>query len=110
MKIDALQAESTRLHAIDAAYLEQSYLGRVGKWLQPVFAPAGYDWKITVGILASFPAREIIVSTLESPGISPDAPLYSPPEAAAPVATHTRRRSFIYTEETRIMQQHIYHA
>ncbi len=62
--MDALQAESARLHAIDAAYLEQSYLGRVGKWLQPVFAPAGYDWKITVGILASFPAREVIVSTL----------------------------------------------
>ena len=62
--MEPLQAESERLHAMDAAYLEQSYLGRMGKWLQPVFAPAGYDWKITVGILASFPAREIIVSTL----------------------------------------------
>ncbi|MGB0418511.1 MAG: ferrous iron transport protein B [Opitutales bacterium] len=62
--MEPLQAESERLHARDAAYLEQSYLGRMGKWLQPIFAPAGYDWKITVGILASFPAREIIVSTL----------------------------------------------
>ncbi|HAV14374.1 MAG TPA: ferrous iron transport protein B [Opitutae bacterium] len=50
--------------AIDAAYLEQSYMGRFGKFVQPVFAPAGYDWKITVGVLASFPAREIIISTL----------------------------------------------
>ena len=49
---------------IDAAYLEQSYLGRLGKFIQPVFAPAGYDWKITVGVLASFPAREVIISTL----------------------------------------------
>jgi ferrous iron transport protein B len=49
---------------IDAAYLEQSYMGRVGKFVQPIFAPAGYDWKITVGVLASFPAREIIISTL----------------------------------------------
>ena len=49
---------------LDAAYLEQSYMGRFGKVVQPVFAPAGYDWKITVGVLASFPAREIIVSTL----------------------------------------------
>ncbi len=49
---------------IDAAYLEQSYMGRFGKFVQPVFAPAGYDWKITVGVLASFPAREIIISTL----------------------------------------------
>jgi ferrous iron transport protein B len=49
---------------IDAAYLEQSYLGRFGKFVQPAFAPAGYDWKITVGVLASFPARELIISTL----------------------------------------------
>jgi ferrous iron transport protein B len=48
----------------DAAYLEQSYMGRFGKFVQPIFAPAGYDWKITVGVLASFPAREIIISTL----------------------------------------------
>ena len=49
---------------IAAQYLEQSYLGRFGKFVQPIFAPAGYDWKITVGVLASFPAREIIISTL----------------------------------------------
>ena len=39
-------------------------MGRFGKLVQPVFAPAGYDWKITVGVLASFPAREVIISTL----------------------------------------------
>jgi ferrous iron transport protein B len=50
--------------AVDAAYLEQSFLGRAGKTVQPVFAPAGFDWKTTVGVLASFPAREVIVSTL----------------------------------------------
>lgn len=49
---------------INAAYLEQSFLGRFGQFAQPVFAPAGYDWKITVGVLASFPAREVIISTL----------------------------------------------
>lgn len=49
---------------IAARYLEQSYMGRFGKFVQPIFAPAGYDWKITVGVLASFPAREIIISTL----------------------------------------------
>ena len=47
-----------------ATYLENSYLGRFGHWVQPAFAPAGFDWKITVGVLASFPARELIVSTL----------------------------------------------
>ena len=49
---------------LDSAYVESSYLGRVGKVIQPVFALAGFDWKITVGVLASFPAREVIVSTL----------------------------------------------
>jgi Fe2+ transport system protein B len=39
-------------------------MGRFGKMVQPIFAPAGYDWKITVGVLASFPAREVIISTL----------------------------------------------
>ncbi len=50
--------------ALAAAYMEQSYLGRLGKSIQPIFAPAGFDWKITVGVLASFPAREVIISTL----------------------------------------------
>ena len=49
---------------LGSAFIEASYLGRLGKAVQPVFALAGYDWKITVGILASFPAREVIVSTL----------------------------------------------
>lgn len=50
--------------AVNAAYIEQSYLARAGRALQPLFAPAGFDWKITVGVLASFPAREVIVATL----------------------------------------------
>lgn len=56
--------QATIQASVDAAYLEQSYMGLFGKFMQPVFAPAGYDWKITVGVLASFPAREIIISTL----------------------------------------------
>lgn len=51
-------------HDVAGAYIEQSVLGRAGKAIQPIFAPAGFDWKITVGVLASFPAREVIVSTL----------------------------------------------
>ena len=50
--------------AVDAAYIEQRYLARAGRALQPIFAPAGFDWKITVGVLASFPAREVIIATL----------------------------------------------
>jgi ferrous iron transport protein B len=51
-------------HRIGGAYIEQSYLGRFGKSVQPVFDPAGFDWKITVGVLSSFPAREVIIATM----------------------------------------------
>lgn len=47
-----------------ARYLEASYMGTMGKAVQPIFALAGFDWKITVGILSSFPARETIIATL----------------------------------------------
>ena len=41
-----------------------SYLGRVGRALEPAFAPLGWDWRIGTAALASFPAREVIVGTL----------------------------------------------
>ncbi|MCC7054065.1 MAG: ferrous iron transport protein B [Gemmatimonadaceae bacterium] len=44
--------------------LENSALGRVGKLIEPVVRPLGYDWKIGVSIAASFAAREVFVSTM----------------------------------------------
>ena len=49
---------------VEGAFVEASYMGQFGKAVQPVFEPAGYDWKITVGVLSSFPAREVIIATL----------------------------------------------
>jgi len=46
------------------AILEQSYAARIGHALDPVFAPMGFDWRINVGIIGSFAARELMVSTL----------------------------------------------
>jgi len=46
------------------AQLRNSYLGRIGHAVDPVFAPLGWDWKITMATLASFPAREVIIATL----------------------------------------------
>jgi ferrous iron transport protein B len=63
IELDANQSSELE-RQVAARYLEQSYMGRFGKFVQPIFEPAGYDWKITVGVLASFPAREIIISTL----------------------------------------------
>jgi len=57
--------ERARLDAAEAAaYLEQSWLANIGRAVQPVFAPAGFDWRMTVGVLAAFPARELVVPTL----------------------------------------------
>lgn len=57
--------ERARLDAAEgAAYLEQSYLASIGHTIQPVFAPAGFDWRMTVGVLAAFPARELVLPTL----------------------------------------------
>ncbi len=58
------EAQAELANSINAAYIEQSLMGRAGKFVQPVFDPAGFDWKISIAILASFPAREVIVSTL----------------------------------------------
>lgn len=44
--------------------LEQSYAGKLGRTIEPAIAPLGYDWKIGVAIIASFAAREVLVSTL----------------------------------------------
>jgi ferrous iron transport protein B len=49
---------------LESAQIEQSFLGRFGRAVQPVFEPAGFDWKLTVGVLSSFPAREVIIATL----------------------------------------------
>jgi ferrous iron transport protein B len=41
-----------------------SFAGQIGRAIQPVFAPLGYDWQLTVGVLTSFLAREVFVSTM----------------------------------------------
>ena len=44
--------------------IHQSYAGRIGHAIEPVIEPLGFDWKIGVGLLTSFAAREVMVSTL----------------------------------------------
>ncbi|HZH98803.1 MAG TPA: nucleoside recognition domain-containing protein, partial [Fimbriimonadaceae bacterium] len=44
--------------------LADSYLGQFGRTIEPVFRPAGFDWRITTSILAAFPARELVVPSL----------------------------------------------
>ncbi len=43
---------------------EQSFIGRIGKTIEPVFIPQGFDWKLDVGLLAGVGAKEIVASTM----------------------------------------------
>ena len=58
-------ASESELEDKIAAYrLEHSFIGIVGKTIEPVIKPLGYDWKIGIGLVASFAAREVFVGTL----------------------------------------------
>ena len=47
-----------------AALLQNSYAGMMGKAIEPVIAPLGYDWKIGIALITSFAAREVFVGTM----------------------------------------------
>jgi ferrous iron transport protein B len=69
-KIIQLEQKDTNISASEmenkvAAYkLENSYIGIMGKSIEPIIAPLGYDWKIGIAIISSFAAREVFVGTL----------------------------------------------
>ncbi len=61
----ALQVELDRVDNEAAAeHLAQSLLGRAGQAIEPVFAPLGWDWKVSAAVIAGFPAREVVVAVL----------------------------------------------
>ena len=47
-----------------AAQLEQSWLGRAGKVIEPAFEPLGWDWRVSSAVIAGFPAREVVIAVL----------------------------------------------
>lgn len=52
------------LRAREKERAEKSYIGRIGKFIEPVFAPIGIDWRGSVALLTGFVAKEIVVSTM----------------------------------------------
>lgn len=56
--------EDEKEHYLLSYRTENSLLGNMGKFVEPVFRPLGYDWKISIAVLGSFAARETFVSTL----------------------------------------------
>ncbi|HRE77695.1 MAG TPA: ferrous iron transport protein B [Flavobacterium sp.] len=57
-------AENDLNDKIASYKLENSYIGIIGKSIEPIIKPLGYDWKIGIGIVASFAAREVFVGTM----------------------------------------------
>ncbi|NQV28358.1 MAG: ferrous iron transport protein B [Rhodopirellula sp.] len=60
-ELDQLLDEQNHL---SGSLIEASFLGRMGHAIEPAVRPLGWDWKIGVGVIASFPAREVIIATL----------------------------------------------
>ncbi|MBI4820777.1 MAG: ferrous iron transport protein B [Deltaproteobacteria bacterium] len=60
----ATEARATEEGRLRAAQLESSLAGRIGRFIEPVIEPIGFDWKIGIGLIGSFAAREVLVSTL----------------------------------------------
>jgi ferrous iron transport protein B len=46
------------------AHLRQSYAGRLGRVIEPAIRPLGFDWQMGIGVVSSFAAREVFVSTM----------------------------------------------
>ena len=58
--LDQVAAE----HSLAAAQMEQSWLGRIGRTIEPVFKPLGWDWRVSSAVVAGFPAREVVVAVM----------------------------------------------
>ena len=56
--------EKAKSQEIASYKLENSYIGNMGKAIEPLVKPLGYDWKIGIALITSFAAREVFVSTL----------------------------------------------
>jgi len=84
--------DAARVEALEGdlagATLRNSFAGRVGRALEPVLAPLGFDWRIGIGLVTSFAAREVMVSTMATVFNLGDA-------AAAPVSLRETLRTAV---------------
>jgi ferrous iron transport protein B len=72
-EIESTYSKSLQQHPEDSlqilrekktAHLQESYAGILGKTIEPVITPLGYDWKIGIALITSFAAREVFVGTM----------------------------------------------
>jgi len=59
---DALREQASSMERTHA--LGRSFAGRIGRTIEPVLQPLGYDWQVSIGVVTSFAAREVFVSTM----------------------------------------------
>ncbi len=64
VKVETAESCDCPIEAPESIALKNSYAGQIGHVIEPVIKPLGFDWKIGVALVASFAAREVLVSTL----------------------------------------------
>lgn len=65
-KYNELTQSAENIELKNAELLENSYAGILGKTIEPVIEPLGYDWKIGIALVTSFAAREVFVGTIST--------------------------------------------
>ena len=66
-KYESIEISDEELNInIESFKLQHSYIGLVGKSIEPIITPLGYDWKIGIALVTSFAAREVFVGTLST--------------------------------------------
>ena len=68
-RIEKLESNGTpeaeaEINTLRREWAEQSVLGQLGQWVEPAVKPLGWDWRLGMAAIASFPAREVMVGTL----------------------------------------------
>ena len=58
------ELETAVSNQVAGAYMQQSWLGHLGKLIAPIVRPLGWDWRIGCAVLASFPAREVVIGAM----------------------------------------------
>ncbi|GHV09545.1 ferrous iron transport protein B [Campylobacterota bacterium] len=62
--VEAVEAEADEEAAAALKQLENSYLGVTGKFIEPLFAPLDFDWRVSVSLVTGLAAKEVVVSTM----------------------------------------------
>jgi len=62
--VEPLKNNINKNYTQNSEQLENSYIGKIGKFVEPVMSPLGFDWRMSVSLLAGISGKEIVVSTL----------------------------------------------